>query len=101
MKSIEDIIKINETDNTNITEDLNAQYDALIESLQKAKEEQQPIDEGILGAIVGGIAGATVLPKIMKAICGVLGITENGQLGSLLTSKLVLAAVGTKVGMKV
>ena len=84
-----------------VNEELDAQYDKLIESLQTAKENKQPIDEGIIGALVGGVAGATLIPKIMNAVCVALGIDPRGQLGSLMTSKLIMSAVGAKVGWKI
>jgi hypothetical protein len=36
----------------------------------------------------------------MKAICKCLGIDEKGTLGSLLTSKLVLTAMGAQLGYR-
>ena len=79
-----------------LTED--AKYDKVIEELNKARQEGKTVDEGLLGAVVGGIAGATIIPSIMKAICKVLGINTNGQFGNLLRSRLVLAAVGAAIG---
>ena len=84
-----------------VNEELDAQYDKLIENLQTAKENKQPIDEGILGALVGGVAGATLIPKVMNAVCVALGIDPRGQLGSLMTSRLIMGAVGAKVGWKI
>lgn len=83
-----------------LTEDLNKQYDDMMARLQEAKENQTPIDEGLVGALFGGIAGATAAPTIMKAVCSVLGVDVKGTFGSLLTSRLVLAALGTKLGWK-
>ena len=37
----------------------------------------------------------------MKAVCKVLGIDERGTLGSLLTSRVVLAAMGSQLGFQV
>ena len=72
-------------------------YDYIVESANLAKETNTSIDdnidEGILGALIGAAAGATVAPSIMKSICKVLGISENGVLGSLLTSRTVLMAM--------
>ena len=96
MKSMEDIVK-----ETEITEDLDAQYDKMIEALQKAKEDKTPIDEGLLGAIVGGAAGLTFGPRIMNAICSVLGIDPKGSLGSLMTSRVVMTAVAAKIGSRI
>lgn len=96
MKSMEDIVK-----ETEITEDLDMQYDRIIEMLQKAKEEKTPIDEGLLGAIVGAASGFTFGPKIMTAICDVLGIDPRGSLGSLMTSRVVMTAVAAKIGARI
>ena len=43
----------------------------------------------------GGVPGSEYLGKI----CKVLGISENGTLGSLLTSRVVLAAVCGELGL--
>lgn len=83
---------------TPITEELS--YDDIINKLQEAKENNIPIEEGIIGAVVGGLAGATFGPKVMKAICKALGVDEKGPFGSLLTSRLILTTVGTSVGWK-
>ena len=83
-----------------VIEDLDAQYNKIIESLQTAKENKTPIDEGLFGALVGGVAGATLVPKVMTAVCEALGIDPRGQLGSLMTSRLIMSAVGAKVGWK-
>lgn len=96
MKSLEEIAQ-----ETEITEDLDVQYDKVIEALQKAKEEQLPIDEGLLGAIVGGAAGLTFGPRIMTAICNALGIDTKGALGSLMTSRLIMTAVAGKLGSRI
>lgn len=69
-------------------------YNLLVEKLEKG----EPIDEGILGALVGGAAGFLVGPAIGKAICSVLGIKEDGHLGKLLTSRLVTTAMGAVLG---
>ena len=94
MKSIKEIM------NKEITEDLDTQYDKVIESLQKSKEKQIPIDEGILGALVGGAGGLVFGPKVMNAICSALGIDPKGALGSLMTSKLIMTAVAGKLGTR-
>lgn len=95
MKSMEEIA------NQEITEDLDVQYDKIIESLQQAKENQTPIDEGIIGALVGGVGGAVFGPKVMNAICAALGIDPKGALGSLMTSRLIMAAVAGKIGARI
>lgn len=95
MKKIIDII--NEENNI-VTEELS--YDNIIAKLQEAKANDVPVDEGIIGALVGGLTGATFGPKVMKAVCKALGVDEKGPFGSLLTSRLILTAVGTSVGWK-
>lgn len=95
MKKLEEyIIPKEET----ITEELT--YDKVIAQLQEAKENDVPLEEGLIGAVVGGLAGATFGPKVMKAVCKALGVDEKGPFGSLLTSRLILTAVGTSVGWK-
>ena len=75
-------------------------YDNLIQILQEAKANNTPIDEGLGKAILGGLAGATVGPMIMKGVCGVLGINENGALGNLMTSRVISTALGGYLGWK-
>ena len=75
-------------------------YDEMIQKLQEAKESGTPIDEGLFGALVGGIAGITIAPSIMKAVCKVLGIDVKGQFGSLITSRLVLTALCAEMGWR-
>jgi uncharacterized protein YcfJ len=69
-------------------------YNILVEKLENGEE----IDEGLLGAAIGGIGGALFGPSIGKAICRVLGIDEKGHLGKLLTSRLVTTAIGITLG---
>lgn len=97
MKTMQDIAN-EQYSNSNINEDL--VYDKLIQRLSVAKEAGIPIEEGIFGAIAGGILGATVGPKVMKAICKILGVDERGQFGSLLTSRMMTTALGTAMGWK-
>ena len=73
-------------------------YDDMIQKLQEAKEAGTPIDEGLIGALVGGIAGVTIAPSIMKAFCKILGVDPKGQFGSLITSRLVLGALCAEMG---
>jgi hypothetical protein len=91
MKSIEEIVNINEEQ---------LAYDEIINILTEAKNSNTPIDEGIGKALLGAAAGATVGPMVMKAVCKVLGITENGALGNLMTSRLILTALGGYLGYK-
>jgi predicted nucleic acid-binding protein len=71
-----------------------AAYKLIVEKLEKGEE----IDEGLLGAFVGGAAGLLIGPAIGRAICRALGIEENGTLGKLLTSRLVTTAIGVALG---
>lgn len=77
-------------------------FNYIIESAAIATEEGKSIDdvmdEGLFSALLGGVAGATIGPAIMKAICKVLGISETGLLGRTLTSSLVLGALGAELG---
>lgn len=79
-------------------------YNYIIESAAIAKEQNVPLDqvmdEGIFSAIALGALGATAGPSIMKAVCKILGISENGTLGNLLTSRVVLAAVCGELGLQ-
>lgn len=75
-------------------------YDEVIQKLQEAKESGTPIDEGLFGAIVGGVAGITIAPSIMRAVCKILGVDVKGQFGSLITSRLVLTALCTEMGWR-
>ena len=95
MKSMEEIAQ----ENIQITEEQKA-YDDIISALLEAKENNTPIEEGLGKALLGGLAGVTVGPAIMKAVCKVLGINEGGALGNLMTSRLVLTAMGGYLGWK-
>lgn len=95
MKSMEEIAS-----NDILNESLDVQYDRIIEALNDAKENKLPIDEGILGALVGGSSGFVFGPKVMTAICSALGIDPRGALGSLMTSRLIMTAVAGKIGAK-
>jgi uncharacterized membrane protein YeaQ/YmgE (transglycosylase-associated protein family) len=55
------------------------------------------LNEGVFGAIVGGIAGLTIGATVMKAACKALGVKE-GPLYNVLTSKMVCTAVGIALG---
>lgn len=88
------------TEYVNNTENINesAVYDDVIYKLTEAKNNNTPIQEGLFGALVGGVAGMTIAPVIMKTLCGILGVDPKGQFGSILTSRLVLTALCTKMG---
>ena len=72
-------------------------YDDIINSLQESKEQGKPIEEGLFTGLFAGAAAFTVGPTIMKAVANVLGIDLKGPLGSLMTSRLILTAVGAKL----
>jgi hypothetical protein len=91
MLKLEKVVAINEEQQA---------YDDIIQALNEAKENNIPLDEGIGKAILGAAAGVTVGPAIMKAVCKVLGISESGALGNLMTSRLVLTALGGYLGYK-
>lgn len=95
MKSINDIVTEKQ-----LNEELNVQYDKIINILQEAKENNTPIDEGLFGAIFGGLSGAIAGPAIGKAICKAMSIDEKGMLGNLFTSRLFLTALGGYIGWK-
>ena len=96
MENIDNFIN---KDQNQIIEELT--YNNIIQKLQEAKENNVPIEEGILGAIVGGLTGATFGPKLGMAICTALGIDPKGPLGNLITSRLIMGAIGTKIGLKI
>jgi len=93
MKNMEEIVN-----EIQLNEDLT--YDTVIQKLNEAKENNVPIDEGILGAIGGAVLGAAIGPKLGAAICKALGVDQKGAFGSLLTSKLVMGAIGTTMGWR-
>lgn len=57
----------------------------------------QPIEEGMFGAILGGLTGFALGNKIGGIICKCLGIGE-GVLKDLLTSRLFGASLGAAIG---
>lgn len=91
MLKLEKVVAINEEQQA---------YDDIIQALNEAKENNIPLDEGIGKAILGAAAGVTMGPAIMKSVCKVLGISESGALGNLMTSRLVLTALGGYLGYK-
>lgn len=78
--------------------------DYIIEVSNKAQNEGRPveemIDEGLLSALVGGVVGGAAGKTVMQAVCKALGVKEDSTLGKLLTSRMVLTAVGTYLGYK-
>ena len=69
-------------------------FNILVEKLEK----KEPIEEGLLGGLLGAGIGALSAVTIMKSVCKALGIAEGSPLFSLLTSKLVLASIGYTLG---
>jgi hypothetical protein len=69
-------------------------YYLMVEKLEAGEE----MDEGFFSGLIGGTVGALAGPAIGKAICKVLGIDPNGNLGRLLTSRLVTTALGYAIG---
>ena len=76
-------------------------YDDIIKSLQESKEQGKSIEEGLFTGLFAGAAAFTVGPTIMKTVANVLGIDLKGPLGSLMTSRLILTAVGAKLGYRI
>jgi len=56
-------------------------------------------NEGFFGGATGLIGGLIAGDKLGKAICQALGVT-NGPLYNLLTSKIVMTAICTYLGIK-
>lgn len=82
-----------------------ADLDRIIENLTELKTrvnegQVENLNEGLFGALVGGVAGMTVLPTIMKGLCSVLGVDPKGVLGTTLTSRLVLTTLCANIGWK-
>lgn len=77
-------------------------FNYIVESAAIAQEEGKSLDdvmdEGLFTALLGGVAGSTIGPAIMRAVCKILGIDQNGTLGKLLTSSLVMGALGAELG---
>lgn len=81
--------------------DIDKIIENLIELKARVNEGQvENLTEGLFGALVGGAAGLTVLPTIMKGLCSSLGVDEKGALGTLLTSRLVLTTLCARIGWK-
>lgn len=77
-------------------------FNYIVESAAIAQEEGKSLDdvmdEGLFTALLGGVAGSTIGPAIMRAVCKILGIDQNGTLGKLLTSSLVMGALCAELG---
>lgn len=71
---------------------------AFYEGIISALESGEDVDEGLLGGLAGAGIGVLAGPTIGKAICKVLGVDPKGNLGKLLTSRLVTTAFGYELG---
>lgn len=80
-----------------IAESANTPIDGNVESIENEITNVQ--NEGFVGGLVGGLGGLIAGDKLGKAICQALGVT-TGPLYSLLTSKLVMTAICTYLGIK-
>jgi len=69
------------------------------EELEKLVQENL-IEEGVLGTIIGGLAGFALGKWIGKKVAKVLGV-EKGILYDLFTSRLVGTAIGASIGKKI
>lgn len=83
----------------NITKEKALLIESKSEEIAKMIKEGN-IDEGFLGALVGGLAGLTAGATIMKAVCKALGL-EKGILYDMLTSKIICAAAGAAIGKNI
>ena len=84
--------------------------DNLIEAYEFSEEEinaieeilfnsnNNEINEGLLGSVLGGLGGLAFGKSIGKIIARVLGIKETSPLYNVLTSRLVGTAIGAAVG---
>jgi len=69
-------------------------YSKILEKIQNGEDLEEGFLSGLVSAGVGGLVG----PAIGRAICKALGIIEDGNLGKLLTSRLVTASIGYALG---
>jgi hypothetical protein len=102
---------LNESLQTEWTEELEAKVDAALEQFSKTyKNEDGTYDiqafneeitnEGILGSIFGGLAGFALGKTVGKTIANILGI-QSGIMYDMLTSRLVGAALGSSLGSRI
>ena len=100
MKMIENEQIIDMTDrlyeNLEGDEDFEILTEELIEHFGAAGIDVDKMDEGILGTLIGGVAGFFIGPKIGRIIARALGI-EKGILFDMFNSKLVGAALGAAI----
>lgn len=76
------------------------QYYKILEDIKNGElqlDDPEYLAEGILGSILGAAAGLTIGPAIGKAIAKALGAEKGGALYRMLTSRLVLGALGSAI----
>lgn len=87
-----------------IQETIEQQREMIVESksdeLAQMIQSGVEIDEGVLGTLLGGLAGLTAGAAIMKAVCKSLGI-KDGLMYNLLTSKVICGVAGAAIGNKI
>ena len=99
---------LNESLQTEWTEELEAKVDAALEQFTNAYKNEdgtyniqafneEITNEGILGSIFGGLAGFALGKTVGKTIANILGI-KSGIMYDMLTSRLVGAALGASLG---
>ena len=102
---------LNESLQTEWTEELEAKVDAALEEFSKTYKNEdgtyniqafneEITNEGILGSIFGGLAGFALGKTIGKTIANILGI-QSGIMYEMLTSRLVGAALGSSLGSRI
>jgi hypothetical protein len=102
---------LNESLQTEWTEELEAKVDAALEEFTKTYKNadgsyniqmfnEELTNEGILGSIFGGLAGFALGKTVGKTIANILGI-QSGIMYDMLTSRLVGAALGSSLGSKI
>jgi hypothetical protein len=99
---------LNESLQTEWTDELEAKVDAALEEFSKTYKKadgtydierfnEEITNEGILGSIFGGLAGFALGKTVGKTVANILGI-QSGIMYDMLTSRLVGAALGASLG---
>lgn len=78
-----------------LTESENREVDRWVQICEE-EFDGNPMDEGFLGKLVGGVAGFIIGPTIGKVIAKALGV-NRGILYDMFTSRLVSAALGASI----
>jgi uncharacterized protein YcfJ len=106
MKDFKELIEKNEpifekSAVEHLTEDeLKLAEDAYIKLQEYIKDKNiNELDEGVIGSILGGVAGFLVGPALGKIIANTLGV-EKGIIFDMLTSRVVCAALGAALGKR-